>query len=51
MDMEQYLAAVDSYFPRHKDRDQLHSAAVEFARLRGSHSGRTAKQFFNSFSD
>jgi uncharacterized protein len=50
MDMEQYLAVVDSYFPRHPDRAKLHAAAVEFARLRGSHSGRTAKQFFNSFS-
>jgi predicted AAA+ superfamily ATPase len=51
MDIEQYLAVVDSYFPRHADRPQLHAAAVEFARLRGSHSGRTAKQFFNSYSD
>ncbi len=50
MNMEQYLAAVDSYFPRHSDRVGLHAAAAEFARLRGSHSGRTAKQFFNSFS-
>lgn len=50
MDMEQYLAAVDSYFPKHADRAKLHAAAAEFARLRGSHSGRTAKQFFNSFS-
>jgi predicted AAA+ superfamily ATPase len=50
MDIEQYLAVVDSYFPRHADRKRLHEAAVEFARLRGSHSGRTAKQFFNSFS-
>jgi uncharacterized protein len=51
MDMEQYLKVVDSYFPKHKDRAQLHATASEFARLRGSHSGRTAKQFFNSFSD
>lgn len=50
MDIEQYLAVVDSYFPEHADRAQLHAAAVEFARLRGSHSGRTAKQFFNSYS-
>jgi predicted AAA+ superfamily ATPase len=50
MDMEQYLKVVDSYFPKYKDRAQLHAAASEFARLRGSHSGRTAKQFFNSFS-
>lgn len=50
MDMEQYLAVVDSYFPKYADRAKLHEAAVEFARLRGSHSGRTAKQFFNSYS-
>ncbi|HEY3487985.1 MAG TPA: ATP-binding protein [Gammaproteobacteria bacterium] len=52
MDIDQYLAVVDSYFPQYEgSRAELHAAATEFARLRGAHSGRTAKQFFNSFSD
>jgi predicted AAA+ superfamily ATPase len=50
-DMEKYLDIVDSYFPDYRgDRRALHAAARDFALLRGSHSGRTAKQFFNSFS-
>jgi predicted AAA+ superfamily ATPase len=51
-DMEKYLKIVDSYFPDHRgDRTALHAAARDFALLRGAHSGRTAKQFFNSYSE
>lgn len=47
-----YLEIVDSYFPDYPgNRDVLHAAAKDFARTRGSKSGRTAKQFFNAFSD
>ena len=46
-----YLQIVDSYFPNYLgDRDALHDAAKDFARTRGSKSGRTAKQFFNAYS-
>lgn len=50
--VENYLAIVDSLFVdvALDQREQLHEAALEFARLRASKSGRTAKQFFNSFS-
>jgi len=45
-----YLDIVDSYFADFKgDRMQLHQAAKMFAAARGSRSGRTAKQFFNSY--
>jgi uncharacterized protein len=51
-DMQQYLEIVDSYFPNYRgDRAALHAAARDFALVRGAHSGRTAKQFFNSFSE
>lgn len=46
-----YLQIVDSYFPDYAgDRAALHEAAKDFARTRGSKSGRTAKQFFNAYS-
>ena len=46
-----YLEIVDSYFPGYAgDRQVLHEAAKDFARTRGSKSGRTAKQFYNYFS-
>jgi len=48
---KQYLEIVDSYFPNIKgDRSELHKAAKRFAAQRASRSGRTAKQFFNSYS-
>ncbi len=47
---DDYFAIVDSYFPNHPNREQLHRAARQFAQLRASHSGRTAKQFFNAYS-
>ncbi|HEC18012.1 MAG TPA: ATP-binding protein [Gammaproteobacteria bacterium] len=46
-----YLVIVDSYFPNYPgDRQVLHKAAKDFARARGSKSGRTARQFFNAYS-
>jgi len=50
-DLAAYLAMVDALFPAYADRDRLHRAAREFAALRGNRSGRTARQFFNAFSD
>jgi len=50
-DMQAYLAIVDSYFRDFEgDRAVLHQAAKMFAMTRASHSGRTARQFFNSCS-
>jgi predicted AAA+ superfamily ATPase len=49
--INEYLDIVDSYFVDYQgDRTTLHNAAKEFAAERGSKSGRTAKQFFNSYS-
>lgn len=51
-DLQGYLAIVDSYFHDYAgDRDQLHQAARLFAMARASRSGRTARQFFNAFSE
>ncbi len=45
----QYLEIVDSYFSEYDDnREQLHQKAIQFSADRGSRSGRTAKQFYNS---
>ncbi len=49
--MDGYLAIVDSLFPDYPDRLALHDEARAFARTRGGHSGRTARQFFNHFRD
>ena len=47
--MQQYLEIVDFYFKNcSEDRAQLHAAAKRFALARGSKSGRTSKQFFQS---
>jgi predicted AAA+ superfamily ATPase len=52
MDMAQYLQIVDGYFAGFQgDREQLHNAARDFALVRGSHSGRVARQFYQSYSD
>lgn len=52
MDMTQYLQIVDAYFADFRgDREQLHSAARDFALVRGSHSGRIARQFYQSYSE
>lgn len=50
--LEGYLKIIDSYFPEYAgDRKALHEAARMFAMARASRSGRTAKQFYNFFSD
>lgn len=50
INLEQYLAIVDSYFSRFQgDRAALHQAAKQFSMARGSRSGRTARQFYNYF--
>lgn len=48
---QQYLKIVDSYFPDTTDekREELHIKATRFAVNKASRSGRTAKQFFNSY--
>ena len=47
----EYLNIVDSYFKEYKgDREALHVKAKEFASMRASRSGRTAKQFYNTYS-
>lgn len=48
---EEYFRIVDSYFHDYEgDRKKLHEAARQFALLRASHSGRTARQFYLSYS-
>ncbi|MCR4942274.1 MAG: ATP-binding protein [Campylobacter sp.] len=47
---EEYLQMVDFYFKDEKvDKEKLHSLAKEYANLRASRSGRTAKQFYLSY--
>lgn len=51
-DMPGYLAIVDSYFRDYQgDRKALHEAARMFSMARASRSGRTARQFYNAFSE
>ena len=51
-DMDGYLEIVDSYFPDFVgDRTELHEAAKSFSRDRASSSGRTARQFYNYYTD
>ena len=51
-DQQGYLKIVDSYFPNYSgDREALHEAAKVFAASRASKSGRTAKQFYNYYSN
>jgi predicted AAA+ superfamily ATPase len=46
----EYLEVVDSYFKEYQgDREFLHAEALRFAQSRASKSGRTAKQFYNSY--
>ncbi len=50
--LDGYLAIVDSYFKEFPgDRQRLHEEARLFAMTRGSRSGRTAKQFYNFYTD
>lgn len=49
-DQDGYLQIVDSYFHDYVgDRSVLHRAAIQFAQMRASRSGRTAKQFYNAY--
>ena len=49
---KEFLTIVDSYFPNYeRSRDELHDAALKFSRERGARSGRTAKQFYNSYAE
>jgi len=51
-DQDSYLRIVDSYFRDYTgDREQLHREAIRFAQTRASRSGRTARQFYNYFSE
>jgi len=47
-DLKQYFALVDALFPVCQDREELHRLARQFAMVRGSRSGRTARQFYQS---
>ena len=47
-DLKQYFALVDALFPDYQNRDELHRLARQFAMVRGSRSGRTARQFYQS---
>ncbi|CZE47105.1 ATP-binding protein [Campylobacter geochelonis] len=48
----EYLRIVDSYFSEFSgDRELLHEEAKRFCMLRGSRSGRVAKQFYLAFKD
>ncbi len=48
--LKDYLKIVDNYFKEIKvDKDELHKKALEFANMRASRSGRTAKQFYNYY--
>ena len=50
--LDGYLRIVDSYFADYTgDRNALHEAARLFSMTRGSRSGRTAKQFYNYYSE
>ncbi|WP_305910248.1 ATP-binding protein [Methylomarinum sp. Ch1-1] len=47
---EAYLNIVDRYFADYEgDRIALHQAALDFASMRATKSGRTAKQFYNAY--
>ncbi len=51
VDWADYLAMVDQLFVDYTgDRAALHTQAKQFAMMRASHSGRTAKQFYQYFS-
>lgn len=51
-DQDTYLGMVDSYFTLYRgDRDELHRQAIRFATSRASRSGRTAKQFYQYYTD
>ena len=47
---QQYLEIIDSYFPNNKNREERHKQAIKFATQKSPRSSRTAKQFFNFYS-
>ncbi|HEG5769976.1 TPA: ATP-binding protein, partial [Campylobacter jejuni] len=50
--LEEYLKMIDFYFKDYScDKELLHAKAKEFATLRASRSGRTAKQFYLAFKE
>ncbi|MDR2873926.1 MAG: ATP-binding protein [Methanobrevibacter sp.] len=51
--MTEYLRIIDSYFPNinKEKRNELHLEAKKFSSLRGTKSGRTAKQFYILYND
>lgn len=50
--LEQYLGIVEHYFrDSDVDRERLIEQARDFARLRGAHNGRIARQFYNHYTD
>jgi len=52
VNLKEYLNIVDSYFPNFKgNRKTLHQAAKLFSMTKASRSGRTAKQFYNYYSE
>ncbi len=51
INLSEYLAIVDNLFPDHPDRERLHQTARQFAMVRGSRSGRTARQFYNAYQE
>ena len=49
---DEYLRIVDFYFKDHRcDKNKLHKLAKNYATLRASRSGRTAKQFYLAFKE
>lgn len=50
IDQTTYLQMIDSLFPTHHNRAQLHDSALRFAHSKAIRSGRTARQFFNHYS-
>lgn len=52
INLDGYLKIIDSYFEQYQgDREQLHEAARLFSMTRGSRSGRTARQFYNYYTE
>ena len=50
VNQDDYLAMIDNYFGAYAgDRTQLHQLALRFALQKGGRSGRTAKQFYNTY--
>jgi uncharacterized protein len=50
INQDEYLSIVDHYFADYRgDRAALHTAAKQFALLRGGRSGRVARQFYNDY--